>query len=181
MWLVFLFLILLIGFWLSRVEICLRNVDISEKNYDYKIDISFKLFGILKLFSLKLDRYGLKIFNKKIPISLKNVRKLDKRSLDLLKDLSLNLKKVKFVLKIGIIDVGLTNIAIVLFSTIFPLFIRKRVKPKNLKYEILPEYNKFCIKFNGKIIVSVRLLNLIKFHFKNKKTEITHTKNKIMV
>lgn len=180
MWLVFLLFILLVGLFLANIEISLNEINLNRENYNFKIVISLKLFGVFKIVSAKLDRFGIRIFNKKVPVSKDKIREFDKESFDLLKDLDLNLKKLKFTLKIGLFDINLTNIAIVIISTIFPFWIR-RAKKKNIKYEILPEYNKVCLYFKGKISVSLKLLRLLKFHFKNKKTEITHNKNKIMV
>ncbi len=181
MWLVFLISLLFIGFIFSSIEISLNEIVVTEEKQDFKIIIYFKLFSILKIFFLKLDRYGIKIFNKNIPITREKLKSIDKGSFDLLRDLDIKLESVNFVLKVGVIDINLTNIAIVVVSTLFPILIRNRIKNKNLKYEILPEYDKLKFHFNGKISVSVKLLTFIKLHFKNIKSENTHNKRKIMV
>ena len=165
----------------SSIEISLNEIVVTEEKQDFKIIIYFKLFSILKIFFLKLDRYGIKIFNKNIPITREKLKSIDKGSFDLLRDLDIKLESVNFVLKVGVIDINLTNIAIVVVSTLFPILIRNRIKNKNLKYEILPEYDKLKFHFNGKISVSVKLLTFIKLHFKNIKSENTHNKRKIMV
>ena len=181
MWLVFLIFLLFIGFIFSSIEISLNEIVVTEEKQDFKIIIYFKLFSILKIFFLKLDRYGIKIFNKNIPITREKLKSIDKGSFDLLRYLDIKLESVNFVLKVGVIDINLTNIAIVVVSTLFPILIRNRIKNKNLKYEILPEYDKLKFHFNGKISVSVKLLTFIKLHFKNIKSENTHNKRKIMV
>ena len=183
MWLVFLISLLFIGFIFSSIEISLNEIVVTEEKQYFKIIIYFKLFSILKIFFLKLDRYGIKIFNKNIPITREKLKSIDKGSFDLLRDLDIKLESVNFVLKVGVIDINLTNIAIVVASTLFPILIRNRIKNKNknLKYEILPEYDKLKFHFNGKISVSVKLLTFIKLHFKNIKSENTHNKRKIMV
>lgn len=178
MWLVFLLLILLIGLIFASLEINLNKIDISKDNYNFKIVISLKLFGFFKILFFKLDRFGLKIFNKKINVSRYNLKKIDKKSFNLLKDLDIKLKKVNFSLKIGLVDITLTNFSVILFSSFIPYFVRNRIKNKKIKYQVLPEYNKFYLYFKGNFAVSIKILTLIKFYFKNIKSETAHNKSK---
>ena len=179
MWLVFLLFIFLLGIVFSNIEINLCNIYLLEKNYNFKISISLKLFGIFKILFVDLDRFGIKFFNKKIFFNKSNLlKKIDKETFKLLENLNIKLKKVNFVLKVGLIDIGLTNIAVVIFSTIFPIYINNRIERKKVKYKILPEYNKLYIDFKGKFIVSMKFFKFIKFYLKNIKTKTTHNKNK---
>ncbi len=166
MWLVFLLALILIGIIFSRVEVDLREIYITDKDYNFKIIISLKLFGKIKVLFLKLDRFGLKLFGKKLNINTNKIKKIDKDTFKLLKDLKLDLEKVNFNLKIGLIDLTLTNLAIVLFSSLFPNLVRNRLKSENLRYEVLPEYNKFYINFKGNFSVTVKLLRLLKINFR---------------
>ena len=179
MWLVFLLVILLlIGIFFSDVEVNLQKINILEKNYNFKIIISLKLFGILKILFIKLDKLGIKILNKKIKINKKNIKKIDKKSFDLLKDMNLKLTKVNFNIKVGLIDITLTNISIILLSSFIPFLLKGRIKRKKIKYQILPEYNKFYLYFNGNFAISIKLYKLIEFYFKNINLKIEHNKSK---
>lgn len=166
MWLVFLLALILIGIIFSRVEVDLREIYITDKDYNFKIIISLKLFGKIRVLFLKLDRFGIKLFGKKLNINTNKIKKIDKDTFKLLKDLKLDLEKVNFNLKIGLIDLTLTNLAIVLFSSLFPNLVRNRLKSENLRYEVLPEYNKFYISFKGNFSVTVKLLRLLKINFR---------------
>ena len=179
MWLVFLLLILLsIGIILSSVELKLVNINVSEKKYNFKIIISIKIFSFFKILFFSIDRFGIKIFNKKISIKKFKMKKINKEAFELLKSLNVKLKKVNFNMEVGLVDIFLTNFFIILFSTIFPNLIKGRIKSKNVKYRVLPKYNKFYINFKGKFVISIKLLKLIKFYFKNIKSKNTHNKIK---
>lgn len=181
MWLVFLLLFIVLGIVCSSIELNLYKIELTDKKFDFKLIVEFKLFGLFKILQMKLDRDGVKFLNKIITykeIKLKaekdniNISKIDFKVLDI------NLKKVYFKLKVGLLDIALTNIVIVIFSTIFPLFIKSKVKRKDLRYEIFPEYNKFCLFLNGKISVSIKPKSLIKLYFKNIKKENVQNKSK---
>lgn len=182
MWLVFLLLIILIGFLYSNVEADLYNIDITEKKIDFKIKIYLKFFGIIKIFSITLDKVGIKVFNKKIAyskiISKRDLEKINKQSFEIFKRFDIDFDKINFKLKIGLIDMGITNLIIIVFSSIFPNLVKNRVKRKNLKFEVLPDYKDFCLKLEGKISISIKTLALIKLYFKNIKIENEHNKNK---
>lgn len=178
MWLVFLLLILLIGLFFANVEVDLQSINVTEKNYNFKIIISLKLFGILKILFVKLDRFGIKIFNKKIDINKKNIKKIDEKNFKLLKDMDIKLEKVNFIAKAGLLDISLTNILVVLISSFIPFLLNGRIKRKKLKYQVLPEYNKICLYFKGNFAISIKFYKLIKFYFKNIKSKTEHNKSK---
>ena len=175
MWLVFLFSILILGIIYSSLEAKIYSINILEKDYNFKVIISFKLFGILKIFSFRLDKIGIHFFSKKIVY-----KKVDKEKIDfeLFKQINLKLKKSYFTLRVGIEDVFLTNIVLVLLSSLIPVYAKEEIKKNNLKYKILPEYNKICLRLDGKINLSVKVFNLIKLYFKNKTLKFTHNKSK---
>ena len=56
MWLVFLLLIFIIGIVFSTLEINLSEIFFQEKNFNFRIIISYKLFGFFKILFLKLDK-----------------------------------------------------------------------------------------------------------------------------
>lgn len=183
MWLVFLLLIfLLIGIIFSSVEANLYSINVSERNSNFKISVSWKLFGFFTVLLIHLDKFGMKFFNKKILykkfMKKLEIKKVNKEVLSFFKGLDIKYKKIYFTLKVGLIDVSLTNIAVVVLSSIVPIFLKNRVKQKNMNYEILPEYHKLDLNFKGKIIISIKSLTLIKLYLKNIKSEMAHTKSK---
>lgn len=187
MWLVFLLLILILGILCSTIEASLYRIELTDKKFDLKLVISLKLYGIIKIVHVDCNENGIKFLNKRITykeIILKakeddlNIKKISIDFFDLLKQADLKFKKMYFTLKVGLLEMSLTNIAIIVFSSIFPIFVKSKVKKQNLKYDVLPEYNKILIFLRGKINISVKSLNLIKLYFKNIKPQITHNKIK---
>ncbi|MBR2290023.1 MAG: hypothetical protein IJ867_05410 [Clostridia bacterium] len=182
MWLVFLLLIVILGILFSKIEANLYSVQITEKNADFKAVVSLKFFGILKIFNVYLNKTGLRFLNKKIAyqeiMSKREIKKVNKEALEMLKDFQMKLDKIDFTVKIGLMDMTLTNIAIVVLSGVLPVILQNRVKEKNRKYEILPDYQNLCLELKGRITISIKFLVLLKIYFKNRKTEIVHNKNK---
>ena len=178
MWLVFLLLILIIGIIFLTIEINLSEIILTEKSFNFRIIISLKLFGFLKILFFNLDKNRIQILGKKFNISKYKIKKIDKKVFKLLRDFDIKLKKVVFECKIGILDVGLTNIGVILFSSIFPIIIKNRVSKKDFNFKVLPEYNKLCFRFRGKFIISLKILTLLKLYFKNIKLKMKHNKNK---
>ena len=153
----------------------------SEKNVDFKVIVSIKLFSVLKVFSFELNRRGIKVFNKNIEykkfITEKDLKKINRQTFEIIKKFNIEFDKIYFTLKIGLIDTSLTNVAIVVLSSIFPILIKGKVKRKNVKYEILPNYDKLSLDLKGKINISIKGLTLLKLYFKNIKHKIAHNKN----
>ena len=178
MWLVFLFVILILGIILSKLEIKLSKIYLNEKNFDFEFFVSLKLFYILKILSIRLDKNRIILLGKRLNISKDEIKKIDKKIFNLIKSFNIKIRKADFTCKIGVIDIGITNFFVILLSTLFPIFVKNRVKRQNFKFKVLPEYNKFLLNFNGKFIISVNILTLIKLHFKNIKSKIAHNKNK---
>ena len=178
MWLVFLFVLLFIGIIFSKLEINLSKIYFYEKDYNFNITLTLKLFFIIKAISIKLDKNKILLLGKRLNINKYKIRKIDKKIFDLIKDFKIKIKKIDFTCKIGVIDIGLTNFIVILFSTLFPIFVKDRVKRKNFKFEVLPEYNKLLLDFQGKFIISIKISRLIKLHFKNIKSRFEHNKNK---
>ena len=178
MWLVFLLIILILGIIFSKIEINLNELYFNEKSYNFKITVALKLFFIIKVISIKLDKNKILLLGKKLKINKFKIRKIDKKVFDLIKSFKIKIRKIDFVCKIGAISISLTNFFVVLFSTLFPIFVKNRVKRENFKFKVLPEYNKLLLNFSGNFIISIKLLTLIKIHFKNIKSKYEHNKNK---
>jgi len=182
MWLVFLLIIVTIGILLAKIEIVLYSVDITEKCMDFNLILYLKLFYFFKILKVRFNRHGLKIINKKIEykelMSKRDFKRFNRQSFEIFKRFNINFNKVNFRLKIGLVDMALTNIVIVVFSSVFPNLVKNKVKRKNLNYKIFPDYKNFCVKLDGRISVSIKLLSLIKLYLKNIKLENEHNKNK---
>ena len=153
MWLVFLLFILILGIYLSKVEIAFKEIKIQiNKSTKFKIKCNLKFFGILKIFSITFNEAGIKIFNKiisyeKIPFKEEiNKFKFDIEEFDIsriineIKKVNARIDKAKFALKIGADNILVTNIIIVFVSTIIALFFRHKTlnfNSKNINYKIL--------------------------------------------
>lgn len=188
MWIVFLLFILIIGILSSTIEANLYKLELTEKKFDLKVVMFFKLFGIIKIARVNFNESEIQILNKKITYK-EIIEKLKREDIKIKKidfnlvkiffeSININWKKIYFTLKIGLVEMAFTNIVVILFSSLFPFLIKSKTNNKNFKYEVLPDYNNFCIKFNGRIAISVKFNDLIKLYFKNIKPEITHNKNK---
>lgn len=171
MWLVFLLflsIILLLGIIYSKIELDLQHIRITEKSIEYKLKASFKLFGLFTVIVVHFDEEGIKILKRKIDykkMKMKNETiKFYKKLIRILKKVKFD--KINFVLKIGLIDVFLTNDVIVIISSAFPMVIKNKVKRKKLNYKILPEYNKLNFYLSGTIKFSIKSLELREFIFR---------------
>ena len=178
MWLVFLLVIFILGIIFSKIEINLNELYFNEKSYNFKITVALRMFYFIKIISIKLDKNRILLFNKRLKIKKFNVRKIDKKLLELIKSFKIKIRKIDFVCKIGVISISLTNFFVILFSTLFPIFVKDRIKRENFSFKVLPEYNKLLLDFKGDFIISIKLLTLIKIHFKNIKSKFEHNKNK---
>ena len=79
----------------------------------------------------------------------------------------------------------LTNLVIILFSSVFPNFIKNRIEPKKVKYKILPDSSKMSeesillnLELTGEIRLSIKSLKIVKLYFENINNKIAHNKNK---
>lgn len=182
MWLVFLFLILILLIIISSLELNLYQINIYKKKNDFRADLKIKIFGILKLTIIKFDENEIKVLNYRFKyskfISKKYIQKINEKTINLIKMLNIKFDKIFFTLKIGLIDVTLTNFAIIIFSAVFPNFIKNKVKRENIKYDVFPKYNVFCLNLDGRITISFRILKLIKLYFKNIQIKNEHNKIK---
>jgi len=182
MWLVFLFLILIVlQILFLRVNIVLKNIVINKNSKDFKIDIDFMLFGIIRIFCVHLNKYGVKFLNKKFKYEnfiskekiehLKlDIEKLDfKQPLKVIKDMKIKISTAKFSLKLGLGEIFLTNIFVVIVSSLISglcAIIGVKANLKNIDYKILPEFNKMNLEFKGNFILSFRFFELIKLVLK---------------
>ena len=162
MWLVFLLIFFLVGIFYSKIELEIRHIFLSPKEFNFEIKLLFKLWNILPVFKVPLKQIRIQEGNKKLLINFKNIK----------------FEKIFFTLKIGLDDIFLTNTVIVVIASILPLFFHDKVRRKNIKYEILPEYDKVQVHLLGKIRMSIKTSLLLRNYLKNIKSKIVHNKDK---
>ena len=180
MWLVFLSFFFLVGIFYSKIELNVKYIFISPKDVHAEIPVWFKWWGILPVFKLYLNQAGIRIGNYEISygklISKRKMTVFNRKLLENWKHIKFD--KLIFTLKIGLEDAFLTNIVIVVLSTTLPFLIYGKVKRKNVKYEILPEYDKVQLQLLGEIKISLTISQLLKHDWQNIKSKMTHNKNK---
>ena len=180
MWLVFLSLFFFVGIFYSKIELNVKYIFISPKDIHMEIPVWFKWWGILPIFKLYLNQTGIRIGNYKISYGkLISKRKMTVFNRNLLENWKhIKFDKLVFTLKIGLEDIFLTNISVVAIATILPFLICDKVKRKNVKYEILPEYDKVQLQLLGEIKILLSISQLLKYDWQNIKSKMAHNKNK---
>ena len=136
------------------VDFELSNIiQITPKNY--KIKLSFYLFGKIKLFSFKLNSERAR----------KMYSKMNIEKFDILKELNIRLDYLDLELDLGLEDVILTTELITLISivisNILPHIISKYI-PNKYRYKIMPIYinkNAYYIKLN--CIFQLKIVHII--------------------
>lgn len=170
MWLVFIFLILIIGLYFSKITINLIKLNITEKDFEFKLKISLYLFSKIKVFSFLLTENGVKY--KKFLDNSKfehNVFKILSRIKQF------KIEKIKAKILIGTEDIFITVFFVTFLSSILGIYLSKQ--KGQFKYEILPEFGKNKIFLEGIFLISFKTRR-IRIFFKSKE----HTKlNKLLV
>lgn len=172
MWLVFVFLLLIItGFIFSSVDMLITKIKASIKGFDCDVKISLYWFGILKVLSIKLDKYGINIFGKKIKYN--NLKK-DMKVLyfedivKIIKEFKFKMSNVDFTLKIGAENVFLTSILVVIASTVIARkFQKTKCNKRKIKYRVFPDFNRILIFFEGKLILKFNTREILMILYKN--------------
>lgn len=175
MWLVFLFLIFIFVIAFSKAEINLYSINIHEKKINFRADLKLKIFGLLKIVLVRFSDKETRVLR---VISRNSIKAVNKDDFEFIKKLNIQIDKILFDMKIGLIDVSFTNVAIIIFSTIFPKIIKNMVKMENVKYKVFPKYDQLCLEVKGKISFSFRIMELIKLYYENIKKKNEHNKSK---
>jgi hypothetical protein len=186
MWLVFCFIgFIILGIIFSKIEITLKNIVLNQTKQDFLIELKILFFGFIKICTVNFKNnefiiYGKRISYKQILSSKEFKRlKLDFKKTNFnevinnFKKLKPKISIVKFLLKIGFGEMFLTQIFIVIISTILPLLTRLKIFEINFKkidYRILPEFNKLGLEFSGKLNIEFKTFEIIKL-LVNKKIE----------
>ena len=163
------------------VDFELSNIiQITPKNY--KIKLSFYLFGKIKLFSFKLNSERARKMYSKMNIEKFDIEKgrklLTIKNINILKKLNIRLDYLDLELDLGLEDVILTTELITLISTvisnILPHIISKYI-PNKYRYKIMPIYinkNAYYIKLNCIFQLKiVHIINIIYIYLKKGKSD----------
>lgn len=163
------------------VDFELSNIiQITPKNY--KIKLSFYLFGKIKLFSFKLNSERARKIYSKMNIEKFDIEKgrklLTIKNINILKKLNTRLDYLDLELDLGLEDAIFTTELITLISTvisnILPHIISKYI-PNKYRYKIMPIYinkNAYYIKLNCIFQLKiVHIINIIYIYLKKGKSD----------
>ena len=163
------------------VDFELSNIiQITLKNY--KIKLSFYLFGKIKLFSFKLNSERARKMYSKMNIEKFDIEKgrklLTIKNINILKKLNTRLDYLDLELDLGLEDAIFTTELITLISTvisnILPHIISKYI-PNKYRYKIMPIYinkNAYYIKLNCIFQLKiVHIINIIYIYLKKGKSD----------
>lgn len=163
------------------VDFELSNIiQITPKNY--KIKLSFYLFGKIKLFSFKLNSERARKMYSKMNIEKFDIEKgrklLTIKNINILKKLNTRLDYLDLELDLGLEDAIFTTELITLISTvisnILPHIISKYI-PNKYRYKIMPIYinkNAYYIKLNCIFQLKiVHIINIIYIYLKKGKSD----------
>lgn len=163
------------------VDFELSNIiQITPKNY--KIKLSFYLFGKIKLFSFKLNSERARKMYSKMNIEKFDIEKgrelLTIKNINILKKLNIRLDYLDLELDLGLEDVILTTELITLISivisNILPHIISRYI-PDKYRHKIMPIYinkNAYYIKLNCIFQLKiVHIINIIYIYLKKGKSD----------
>lgn len=163
------------------VDFELSNIiPITPKNY--KIKLSFYLFGKIKIFSFKLNSERARKMYSKMNIEKFDIEKgrkfLTIKNINILKKLNTRLDYLDLELDLGLEDAIFTTELITLISTvisnILPHIISKYI-PNKYRYKIMPIYinkNAYYIKLNCIFQLKiVHIINIIYIYLKKGKSD----------
>lgn len=175
------FTFFLVGIIFSKIKIKFQNVhidgDIKNIQSTYLIKFEIYFYGILKIFSLKLNENEVrflffkisykKILNSKFYAKLKNIdiKEIENRiSITDLKNIKFDLENLDMNLYFGVESVLLTSFSIFVISTLIGILVKKTVKKydeKKYKYMIAPKYKNNYISLSLNCIFSMKMVHII--------------------
>ena len=184
------FLLLLILF-ISTIQIKIKELVIdstNKKDNNINLYIRLKVLNKLTYLKLKLNKEKIskfKVLNKRmlkninqIKNELINNRKkvLNINTIQILRNLDIEIDKLKLNLKIGLADSFLTSITVGIIGALISIVIAKNTKEYSDKYYlIIPEYNENpLVKINLNCIINIKMIHIINVIYmlsKNKRSE----------
>ena len=189
---VFLFIIITIiaitiVFCFSKINIEINNLKFqspSERhiNKDYEIIVKLiilKVVPILKINITKTKLEKLKIKEKMKNLDLKIIQdnqKFDKDLISAIKQLNINIKKVKLYIDLGTENASLTSIIVPAISTIIGIILNRKIeKFENQMFIVNPIYinqNLINIDISGIFEIKINnIINIVNNFYKNQKKE----------
>ena len=181
----FLFLLFILIFWglKLRVEILdYDNIKIENNGFRIKIkvyvywlkmfEITFTKTGVKYLKSKKEHKYKLNILEFiKVILDKENNMVLNIISYDNYRDLDIKIKEFDAYLKVGVLENIITSFAVTAFSTVFSMFIGKRINIMNrnkIFYKVEPVFDELYFNIKLKLVFDIYSFNMYKFLLKNK-------------
>ena len=179
----FLLFILIFGGWKLRVEILdYDNIKIENNGFRIKIkvyvywlkmfEITFTKTGVKYLKSKKEHKYKLNILEFiKVILDKENNMVLNIISYDNYRDLDIKIKEFDAYLKVGVLENIITSFAVTVFSTVFSMFIGKRINIMNrnkIFYKVEPVFDELYFNIKLKLVFDIYSFNMYKFLLKNK-------------
>ena len=169
----------------ATLKIRVNILDLNNVKMDritFKIKMKVYSFWILKLFEIDFKDNGYKIFFKeeKYNYSFLEIVKIlftdeDKSffkliTLEKLKELGYEIKKLDLKLDIGLDNMAATNYVVAIVSGILGIFFNLKVQnpQKSIKYKVFPIYDDLKLKFEINSILQISGYNAYKFLFCNK-------------
>ena len=176
----FIFLIFLLVFLTSRINIKVANLVIdsqSKENIhdDYEVILNLSIFGHIPIMKLTLTKNRLQKIQKKLKMNekmkkmendfLTNKDKIDLKIIDMFKKINRSIKIINMDLKVelGVENAFVTSIFVAILSSILTIIIsRKSVKENQIIYKIEPIYNnQNFIKFAISGIFQIKVIHII--------------------
>ena len=157
------------------------NKEIAGKKIkkDFCIYVGLFLFGKIKILNTKITDERLEKINKNLKIrdrieklDFKNLKvnlKLDKETLEALKEIKIRVSKFSLNLEIGTENVIFTSILVTLLSTVFSIVLSRVLEKEainNSQYLVTPIYHdKNLLKIEFDCIINLKMVHIIYIMF----------------
>lgn len=137
-----------------------------KKNNDLKVSFYLYLFNKIPYFKLEKNintKKALKNINSQ---EISKTLKIDKDYKKIIKKLKFKIENFKLLLNVGFLSINTTNAIIFSILTIVSTILgflssREIVEFKNIKYKILPSYNKDLLEIDFNCIISIKIVHII--------------------
>ena len=168
----------------SKIQIQINNFKFKSVtkrhiNKDYEIIIKLYILEIIPILKInitktKLEKLKIKEKIKDLDIKLiQNKKQFDKKTLDAIKQLNIEIKNIELFAEIGTENASLTAIIVPAISTIIAIILHKKVKKfENQIFSINPVYaNQNLININISGIFAIKIKNIMNIIYKLNKEQ----------
>jgi hypothetical protein len=154
----------------EKTKIEIKSVEINNQiskqiRYKYELILKIYIFFSIKIFQKKIiEESNIKQIIRKLKKENNKMEKMHitpKLQFKFIKNLKLKISDIVLNVSLGTFSIEITNLLILGISTIIPIFINN-YKAKNIKYKIIPNYNKgnlLDLKFEG--IIEIKFLHIL--------------------